>query len=162
MKPGILWGIGALALLSVSSPAQAELTLQVTPLQDGRDVDFGQARSLGPQGEPESDTVVRQVRLTITSTTGQPYQVFQRINEPWRNVAGQELPLESVLFYISEATPPGLNRFPNPEPMGVGEREIFISDGESGQLRLVYTIQVPPGQQTGDYRTTLSFRVVSR
>jgi len=165
----VTWRLGAF-LLSLflwtlgCPPARAELTLQVAPLGDARDIDFGPARSLGPHGEQEFDTVVRQVRLTITSDSGRPYQVLQRVNEPWRNLAGKELPLESVLFHISESTTAGENRFPNPTPLAVDERVIFISDpaGTSGELLLVYTVPVPLGQQTGNYKTTFSFRVVSQ
>jgi len=153
----ILWA-------GVPSLAQAELTLQVTPVQDVRDVDFGQARSLGPQGEPEGSTVVRQVRLIVTSTSGRPYQIFQRVNEPWRSVAGEALPLESIRFYAARASTGGSIQVPNPTPLAVGEQELFLSDvaGSSDELLVTYAIQVPPGQRAGDYRTTMTYRVVSR
>lgn len=146
-------------------PAGAEVTLTVASLQGARDVDFGNTRSLGPAGEPESDTVVRQVRLTVASTSARRYQLFQRINEPWRNLAGEELPMENVQFYVSEASPGSTVRFPSPTPMSAGEQEIILSaenPRDSEEFLVTYTVRVPPGQQAGDYRTTLSFRVVSQ
>lgn len=163
-RAAALWVAAGLCLWS-PGPARAEVSLTVTSLQGSRDVNFGNTRSLGPEGEPESDTVVRQIRLTITSTSAGRYQVFQRTNEPWRNLAGEELPMENVRFFVSEASPGSTVRFPNPTPMTVGEQEIFLSaenPGDSEEFLVTYTIQVPPGQQAGDYRTTMSFRVVSQ
>ena len=151
--------------LAAPGAARAEVTLQVTSLQGSRDVDFGNTRSLGPEGEMESDTVIRQVRVTITSTSTSRYQVFQRINEPWRNLAGEELPMENVQFFISDASAGSTVRFPNPTPMSAGEQEIFLSaenPADSEEFLVTYTLRVPPGQQAGDYRTTMSFRVVSQ
>lgn len=158
-------GLAAGLWLWAPGSAGADVTLQVTSLQGSRDIDFGNARSLGSEGELESDVVIRQVRITITSTSSNRYQVFQRINEPWRALSGEDLPMENVQFFISEAAAGGTVRFPNPTPMSVGEQEIFLSSdnpGSSEEFLITYTIQVPPGQQTGDYRTTLSFRVVSQ
>ncbi len=161
-----LWAVPLAAGLAfcTAGPAGAAVTLSITSLQGGRDIDFGNARSLGPEGQLESDTVVRQVRVTITSTAGKPYQIFQEVHEPWRNLAGEELPLENAQFFISGSSTGATVRFPNPAPVVLGEQEIFLSDGtgSSDQFVITYTIRVPPGQQAGDYRTNLSFRVVSQ
>lgn len=166
----MIFRLGCLAFLLIAgllvpSGARAELTLQVVPLQGSRDIDFGEAQSLGPQGEPQGDTMVRQVRLVITnSNSSQRYQIFQRMNEPWKNVAGKELPLETIRFYVAESKTSGIIQVPNPTPLTLGEQELFLSDstGSSDQLLVVYTVQVPPGQRAGDYRSTMTFRVVSQ
>lgn len=157
--------LAAALALYAAGPAGAAVTLKVTSLQGGQDIDFGNVRSLGPEGQLESDTVVRQVRLTITSTSGKPYQVFQEVHEPWRNLSGEELPLENVQFFITGSSTGATVRFPNPAPMVLGEQEIFLSDGtgSSDEFVITYTIQVPPGKvQAGEYRTNFSFRVVSQ
>lgn len=151
--------------LWMCGPARAAVTLTAAPQQGGRNIDFGDADSLGPNGEPESDTVTRQVRISIASTSSSSYKVFMRINEPWRNLPGEELPMENVQFFVSEASAGAVVRFPNPTPMTVGEQEILLfqnaPDGTTTSV-VNYTIHVPVGQEAGDYRTTVSFRVVSQ
>ena len=148
------------------SSAQAAVTLQVSPVQGGADldIDFGTTRSLGPQGELESDTVVRRVKLTITSDSSKPYLVFQRINSAWNNATGKEFPGDSVRFFVTASQAGGAVRFPNPTALSVGEEEIFLSDstGSDQELLVTYTVKVPVGQEMGHYRTTLTFRVVSQ
>ena len=165
MKRGVIWlGLAAwLGMIALPS-ARGEVTLQVTPIEGGRDLDFGSARSLGSHGEPEADTVIRRVRLTITPTSSGRYQIFQRVSEPWTNPAGRELPLQAVRFFISSTRTNGLVRFPSPTPLTLGEEEIFLSNESGGneEILITYTIQVPPGQETGRYRTNLTFRVVSQ
>ena len=150
--------------LGLAGPAGAAVTLSVTSLPGGQDIDFGNARSLGPEGQLESDTVVRQVRVTITSTSGKPYQLFQEVHQPWTNLTGEELPLDNVQFFISDSSTSATVRFPNPAPLVLGQQEIFLSDGKgsSDELVITYTARVPPGQQMGDYRANLSFQVVSQ
>ncbi len=116
------------------------------------------------KGEPQSDSVVRQVQLRITSDSSAPYQVFQRINGPWRNLAGTELPVENIRFVVSGSTTGGQIRHPTPTRLVVGEQELFLSNSSGGDetLLITYTVQVPLGQKTGQYRTTLTYRVVSR
>jgi hypothetical protein len=127
-------------------------------------VDFGTVRSLGPQGEPESEVVVRRVRLTIDSHSTGRYQVFQRMNAPWLNPAGKEFPLGAVRFFVSESPARGDVRVPNPTPLVVGDQEIYLSDaaGSDTELVITYSVQVPPGQQAGRYQTSVSYRVVTQ
>ncbi len=165
MKRWIPWAFaGALAVFP-AGPVWAEVTLQVTPVQGGAslEVDFGTARSLGAEGEEESDTVIRQVRLNVTSNSGRPYQVFQRVNGPWTGPDGKEVPMSAVRFFISE-TRGGTNRFPSSAPLDLGEQEIFLSDpsGPADELLLTYTVKLPVGQRAGSYRTTVSYRVVAQ
>ena len=155
----------AVAWLGLAGTAYADVTLTVTSLEGGRDVDFGDLRSLGPDGEPEADTAVRRVRLTVASTSSGTYKVFMRVNEPWKNLSGGELAMEKVQFFVSEASAGATARFPNPTPMSLGEQEIlFFQNEPAGTTTSVvtYTLPIPVGQQAGNYRTTLSFRVVSQ
>lgn len=162
--PRVLWALAALAL--TGSPVRAEVALQVTPLQGGAslEVDFGTVRSLGPEGEEESDTAVRQVRLNVRSDSGRPYQVFQRANGPWIGPDGREIPMSAVEFFLSETPSGGSNRFPSSTRLAVGEQEIFLSDsaGTAEELLITYTVKLPVGQQAGSYRATVSYRVVAQ
>ena len=156
----------ALALWLWSAPAWAEVALQVTPVQGGAslEVDFGTARSLGSEGEEESDTVIRQVRLTIRSDSSRPYQVFQRVNGPWIGPDGKEIPMSAVQFFLSETRSNGSNQFPGSTPLAVGDQEIFLSDssGTAEEFLVTYIVKLPPGQRAGSYRTTVSYRVVGQ
>ncbi len=156
------FGLAACLWLWAPGFAGADVTLTVTPLRGGRDIDFGNARSMGPEGEPAPamDTL-QQVQVAVNSTTTNRYQVFIRINDRWRNLAGEELPMENVQFFISDAGAGATVRFPNPTAMALGEQEILQSD-QSEAFLITFIVRVPHGQQAGDYRTTLSFRVVSQ
>ncbi len=144
--------------------AQAEVTLQVQPVQGGVDLDFGDAKSLGWDGEAESDMVFRQLRVIITSTSGARYQLFQRVNDAWVNERGEAFPLEAVRFFVSETKTDGIVRFPTPTPMSEFEEEMFLSNaaGEDENFLITYTVQVPVGQMAGRYRANLTFRLVSQ
>ena len=146
--------------------ARAEVTLQVTSVQGGAalEVDFGTARSLEPEGEPVTGPLVRQTRLSVSSTSGRPYRVFQRVNGPWTGPGEIEIPLSAVRFSISETQTGGTNRFPAPASLSLGEQEIFLSDatGSAENLVITYVMQLPPGQRAGSYRTTVSYQVVAQ
>lgn len=164
--PRFAFILGILILIGTDQAAHAQVTLQVTPVEgaESRDVDFGTVRSLGPHGESDSETVVRRVRLIIDSQSTGRYQVFQRMNAPWGNLAGEEFPLEPVRFFVSESPARGDVRTPNPVSLAVGDREIYLSDasGSDTELVITYTVQVPQGQQAGRYQTSVSYRVVTQ
>ena len=162
-RPGVL----ALVLFGMAvGAARAEVALQVTSVQGGAslEVDFGTARGMGPEGETATEAVVRQTRLSVSSDSGRPYRVFQRVNGPWIGPGGFEIPLSAVRFSISETQTGGSNRFPGPSPLSLGEQEIFLSDGSGSSENLVitYLLQLPPGQRAGSYRTTVSYQVVAQ
>ncbi len=158
----IAWMVGS------PIPAYAQVTLQVRAIDGGesRNLDFGTANSLGPEGGEtlHSDTVIRRVRLTIASGSSGRYKVFQQVNEPWANPAGEPLPLESIRFQVSETQPRGDVRVPQPTPLELGEKEIYLSDpsGSGTELFVTYTAQIPVGQQAGRYRTSVTYRVISQ
>jgi len=164
--PVRVFAAAAVWLAGWAAPACAEVTLTVTPVQGGAslEVDFGTARSLGPEGEAESDTVIRQVKLNVSSNSARPYQVFQRVNGPWLSPDGKEIPMSAVQFSISETRTNGANRFPSPAPMSLGEQEIFLSDpaGTAEELLITYKVKVPKGQLAGSYDTKVSYRMVGR
>ncbi len=148
----------------VGGPAWAGVSLQVSPVQGGAslEVDFGTARSLGADGEEESDTVIRQVKLKISSDSSRSYRVLQRMNGPWAGPDGKEIPVGTVQLSVSESGTGGTNRFPTPSTISLGEQEIFLSSpsGAAEDLLLTYTVKIPVGQRAGSYRTTVSYQVV--
>ena len=156
----------ALALIATGvPPVWAEVTLQVKPLQGDAslEVDFGTARSLGSKGEEETDAVNRQVKLTISSDSSGPYQLFQRVNGPWTGPDGKEIPMSAVEFFVSDTPANSSNRFPGSAPLSLGEQEILlVPDGSASTPLITYTLKLPKGQRAGSYRTTLSYRVVAR
>lgn len=159
----LLWAGAAIVALMAPDPVRAEVTLQVTSVQGGAslEVDFGTARSLGSEGELGPEPVIRQVRLSVSSDSGRPYRVFQRVNGPWSGSNGMEIPFSAIRFSISETQTGGSNRFPGPAPLSLGEQEIFLSDasGSPENLVVTYLAQMPPGQRAGIYRTTVSYQV---
>ncbi len=164
MTRRFLWA--ASLVLAVAGTARAEVTLQVTSVQGGAalEVDFGTARGLGPEGETAAEPVVRQTRLSVSSGSGRPYRVFQRVNGPWTGPDGTEIPLSAIRFSISETQTGGSNRFPSPSSLSLGEQEIFLSDpsGSAETLVITYLMQLPPAQRAGIYRTTVSYQAVAQ
>lgn len=161
-RRAIALGMAAGFWLSASAPAGAEVTLTVTPVRGFRDIHFGNVRSMGSQGEPvDAADAIQQVKVSVSSTTSDRYQVFIRFNDRWKNPAGDELPFENVQFYVSDASANATVRFPNATAMTAEEKEILQSN-QSETFFITFIVQVPHAQQAGDYRTTLSFRVVSQ
>ena len=162
-RGGALAGMVLVIFGMAAAPAGAEVTLQVTSVQGvaSLEVDFGTARSVGPEAELGAEGLVRQVRLSISSDSGRPYRVVQRVNGPWSGPDGQEIPLSAVRFSLSETGTGGSNRFPGPAPLSLGEQEIFLSDssGSPEELVITYAVQMPAGQRAGPYRTTVSYHV---
>lgn len=160
-------GLAAAGIALIPGPrAWASVTLQVIPVEGGNqfDLDFGTARSLGLNGEPEADVVVRQLRIIVTSTSSAQYQIFQGVDGSWVNLEEEPLILGAVRFFISGVKTDGIVRFPNPAPLSLGEQEIFLSNASGGseEFLVTYTVRVPVGQRAGRYRTRLTFRVVSQ
>lgn len=160
------WLVAALLIAAFPGTAPAEVTLNVTSVQGGAslEVDFGTVRPLSPDGQWERETMIRQVRLAITSDSGRPYRVLQRVNGPWTGPGGKEIPMDAIRFSMAETRTGGSNRFPGPAPLSMGDHEIFLSDpaGSSDELILTYIVELPPGQRAGSYRTTISYQVVAQ
>ena len=160
------WAVASAVILTGSVAARAEVTLQVTSVQGGAalEVDFGTAQSLGSEGEPAAEPVVRQTRLSVSSNSGRPYRIFQRVNGPWTGPGAVEIPLSAIRFSVTETQTGGSNRFPTPSPLSFGEQEIFLSDstGSAENLVITYVMQLPPGQRAGSYRATVSYQVVAQ
>lgn len=167
--PALCWpaALAFAVLATAGRPAFAGVTLQVTAMEgsiSGRDLDFGTVRSLAAGGQSQTRTVVRRVRLTITTTSSGPYRVFQEINGPWRSLSGVSFPLERVLLSVTESAPKGEVQVPRPAPVRPGRQELYRSSnsGQDTELVLTYTVQVPEGQQAGGYRAPVTYRVVSQ
>ncbi len=141
-----------------------QIAIDVQPLQGGRDVSFGEAQSLGFGGEAQSDYVVREVEIVIDNDSGKIYRVYQSLFGPWQNEEGEDFPVEEVDFYIISSNGTGTVRFPSTVSLQEGEVEIFISDDQGSDERLIitYTVRVPVGQKSGYYRSNLTFRVVTQ
>mgnify|MGYP001573665905 CR=1 FL=1 len=135
--------------------AFAAVTLEVAPADgaNSRDLDFETVESMGPQGEEALErVVVRRVRVTISDSSNR-YQVFQRVNAPLTNSNGTEFPLKAIRFFLSTAGRGDL-RVPNPVPLEMGERVVYDSDatGSPTELLFNYTVEVPYGQEAGQYQ----------
>ncbi|MBI4972085.1 MAG: hypothetical protein HZC17_09710 [Candidatus Omnitrophica bacterium] len=155
----------ALLPITASAPAFAQqATIAVEPINGGFDMDFGNVKSLGPDGELKTNIVTGQLRLIITNPSGNPYKIYQTIYSSWQNESGENLPFDSVQFFITNTKTPGLIKVPTNGYLQSGQQEIFQSDpqGDNEDFLINYTIRIPPEQKAGRYRMNVAFNVVTQ
>lgn len=156
------------ALVSVlalpCADAQETLNLVVSVVTGETGVDFGQLRSLGPGGEPSSDSSVRQVRLTVTSDLRKSYIISQVVAEAPANPNGAMLQPDAIRVTVAVEEGSGTLKSSHLEPLSPNAQEIYISaDTEERTVLLItYDFLVPPGQPAGRYQGMITYRVDAR
>lgn len=123
----------AVALITVDS--HAALNLSVSPLSGGNNLRFGRVSSSGE--------VNKEVRIRITATDGDQYQVYHRIVDSFLNEKSTSLGTNAFSTY----TLPGSNSSgtlyaQNPERMGFTDQLLYTSGsgGTSDAFTAVYTV----------------------
>ena len=154
-KSGI--GIALLVLsLAWAASASASVALTVRVVRGGFDLDFGAIA-------PGSPSRTEELELTLSSTGGGSYRIYQEIPGLLVNERGERLPDGALRMQISR----GLTGTPHTGGIiSVDEslQELFVSDaaGTSDTLLLAYSL-VPEGPRlaSGSYRGVLRFTVES-
>ena len=134
--------------------SEAALNLSVTPRDGGSSLRFGRVDLLS--------SIDKEVRIRITSSGGEQYQVYQRILEPFRNERGNSLD-RSVLVATSY---PGSNSFGslylnNVERLGFSDQLIYTSDqtGNSDTLTVVYRVNANEMTASGNFTGQVIYTV---
>jgi len=147
---------GLLGVVAWVPTALASVTLSVRVARGGFDLDFG---TVSPGGPPET----RELELTLTSTGGGRYRVYQEMPNFLINERGARLPEGILVMQISR----GMTGTPSSGgivPVTSQPQELFVSNpsGQSDTLLLVYSLQQSAAAlPSGTYRGVLRFSVES-
>ncbi len=154
----ICYGIVAFLLLIGKSPAFADISISATPVQGGSSLQFGRQDIL--------DNRQKEVRIRITSTDTNQYQVFQRMIDPLTSTQGGVQNRDVLQYYgIVGSNSAGTLYAQSPEYLSRSEELLFTSagNGASDRFILAYTIDRDRLSRSGQYygRVMLSVRPVS-
>ena len=163
-KTFVVLGVCLLLVLGIKAEngfAQEGGRLEVSTVEGGSTLDFGNLRSLEADGSPVAEAASRQVRLAVRAAAGSAYRITQVVNSEPRNQEGTACPLEAIRYSVTVEKGFGTLRASSPTPLSVGEQEIFISGetGEEAELLVTYDFMVPPVQKAGRYNATITYRV---
>lgn len=134
--------------------------VDVTPRYGGDTVEFGTIKRA--EGEKVKTEPV-QVDISVLSNLGVPYQVSQTATQVLTSEEGTKLPLENLNVRASEAVH-GVGKIQTPEPVTPKEQLLFESSpkGESDQFTADYSLQIPPTQLGGNYRTDIVYTIATK
>jgi len=133
-------------LLLMPIKSYAALSVNASPLQGGNSLRFGRV-----SGRNQVD---KEVKLRITSTDGQQYQVFQRITNSLTNEFGQALDHHAIETYsLSGSNGSGTLYMQNKEDMNLGDQLVYTSgrNGESDSFTLVYSVDPANINKSGNF-----------
>lgn len=124
--------LSAIVCLAPALPAQAALSVSITPADGAGRLHFGRT---------EKNT--KEVRIRITSSEGAQYQLFERVVEPFMNDRGEILN-RNVLWATSliGSNSSGTLYLQSPEPVGFADQLLYTSNGggESDSFLLSYKV----------------------
>lgn len=127
--------------------AGAAVRLSVTPLSGGANsIRFG--RVDGP-GE-----INREVRLRVTATEGEQYQVLQRVLEPFVNEQGESPGHDAISSYaLVGSNGSGTLYLQSPERMSFADQLLYTSSpaGESDSFIVVYSVKPEDIRASGSF-----------
>jgi len=139
--------IGALAVW-------ADFDLSVTPIEGGSSLRFGRV---------SVETVNREVRLRVSSATGSPYQLRQRLIEPLIDSQGNRLPDGAVTFYtLRGSNTRGSLYQDTPANLGSIDRVLYYSapSGDNDSFIIAYSIDGSKVNASGSYFGKIAYSLV--
>jgi hypothetical protein len=152
---GMMLVIGAVGMNVCCPAAWAEVTLSVSVVRGGLDMDFGSIEA----GEASR---TEELELTLTSTGGAQYRVYQELPGLLINERGDRLPEGKLVMQISRGVT-GTRGHEGIVAVTQPPQEIFVSNpsGTSDTLLVAYSIPPVPDLSAGSYRGLLRFTVES-
>ncbi len=154
-KTGTYWGLllGVMVLGNVS-PAIAEVSISATTIQGSSSLQFGRQDVL--------DGRQKEVRIRLTSSDGNQYQVFQRMIDPLTSPQGGMQNRDALQFYsVSGSNSSGALYAQMPEYLGRSEQLIYTSseNGSSDRFVLAYIVDRNRITKSGQYYGRIMFSV---
>jgi hypothetical protein len=130
----------------------AAMTLNVGPVDGSRSLRFDRLT--------DSLDNKKELRIRVSSTDGQRYQVYQRVQEPIVNEKGQSLNLRAVQVASSMGSNAGGTLYlQSPDYLGLGEQLIYTSSqaGDTDSFVLVYVVDPSAVSNDGKFFGKLVF-----
>ncbi|OGW72451.1 MAG: hypothetical protein A2Y02_01385 [Omnitrophica bacterium GWA2_52_12] len=151
----------ALILFCCPHSSRAEFALDVETIEGIQDLDFGAVETYSADGEPVSESVSRQILLTVRTDLHRPYRVTQILERQAVNEHSNAMKPETMQYHAVLRQGDGLLRAPNRRSLELGEQEIFLSNGagDESEILIQYDLTVPPAGQAGYYRTSIRYRI---
>lgn len=151
-----LIGVWLFLFFHFGAVAEAVVRLDVSPVGGGNSIRFGRVDhpSLSDQ----------EVRIRVTTTDNQQYQVFQRIGVPLTNERSESLDTRALVSAaLSGSNGSGTLYLQNEEPLGYTDQLIYTSneDGFSDNFILVYHVNTDDVLSAGSYRGQIIYTVRS-
>jgi len=131
----------------------AAVTLSVTPAEGGNSLRFGRVGTLSSED--------KEVRIRVTSDSGQQYQVFQRMG-PLVNEKGERLEHTALLTGgLIGSNAQGTLYIQDTEPLGFSEQQIYSSDpsGMSDSFVVFYRVDPEALNVSGSFQGQMFFTV---
>ena len=132
--------------LSLASNAQAATNLSVTPMGGGASLRMSRISSAG--------SVAEEVRIRVTSTDNQRYQVFQRFVNPLVNSKNQPLGRGAFVTNTVAGSNATVTLYAQtPDDLNFAEQLLYSSssNGDSDSFTVSYNILKENIQQTGNF-----------
>lgn len=139
-----------------SADSCASLNLSITPISGTSSISFGRISA--------HQEINKEVRIRITSTDGEQYQVFQRLAEPLTNSQGQTLASEAIKVYsLIGSNSSGTLYAQSPEQLSLSEQLIYSSSpaGNTDSFTVVYNASADRVTPSGSFMGRLVYTVRS-
>ena len=134
--------------------ALAAVSLSATPMTGGTSIRFGRV--------DVKESSSQEVRFRITSTDGQQYQVYQRMEEPLVNERGESLDVEALQSYIlSGSNSQGTVYNQDLQGVTLSDNLIYTSDsaGTSDGFTIIYQMNQDRVNATGNITGRIAYTV---
>ncbi|MBD3264719.1 MAG: hypothetical protein GF375_06425 [Candidatus Omnitrophica bacterium] len=135
--------------------AYAAYNLSVVPRRGGNSIYFGRVSS--------GETVNREVKIRVNSTSGVKYQIRQRLLEPMVNEKGVRIDREALKFYtLRGSNSSGALYQDMPLVLDTMERVLYVSSpvGDSDSFYTVYVIEGSKIKRSGNFFGRILYTLV--
>jgi len=152
------------ACFSGAGFAQA-LRLETTMIEGGFDeMDFGNIRLVKDDGELNRVSLTRRMRVQVFNSSGEKYQVIQRVTSAFMSQRGTSLSSDILKFYVSGARKSGIMDPMSLTPVNTGDKVIYTSDnsGSEDTFFIDYFLSLSNILETGRYQMNVTFILTQR
>lgn len=142
------------SLLFLNSPAFADVSISINPIEGGSSLNFGAVNW--------SKNNDKQVNIRVNSSSGEPYQVYQRLSAPLVNDRGYSLNRSALQTgALTGSNAYGSLYLQGPEYLGYVDQLIYSSDqsGHSDSVTAFYRANLEEIKEPGNYFGNIIFTV---
>lgn len=152
---GLFAGL-AMALNVLIQPCFAAFSLSVTPYEGGYDLRFGTL-------DTQSEKVVKEFTISITTDIGKQYRVYQRLDKALATPDGVEIDRNQFKMYtLTNSNSRGTLEWIEENPVMSSDTVLYTSNttGEGDSFKIEYTLDPSVNQVAGSYYGRFIFILV--